>query len=139
MGKKRDKNQSYLEKTLQTKSIEKETPLLLEAKKQLDEYFEKKRKNFELPLLILGTEFQKSVWEQLQTIPYGKTISYKALATKQGNPKSFRAVANANGANKIAVIIPCHRVIASDGSLGGYSGGIEIKKELLDLEGLKLC
>ena len=110
-------------------------PLIVETCKQFDEYFAGKRRNFDLPLSPQGgTLFQQTVWKQLQEIPYGQTISYAQLAQAVNNPKACRAVGSANGKNPIPIIIPCHRVIASDGSLGGYSGGLDIKKQLLDLE-----
>ena len=102
--------------------------------KQLDEYFAGKRKTFELPLSLAGTPFQQKVWKALQQIPYGKTISYAELAQSIGSPKACRAVGSANGKNPAAIIIPCHRVINADGKLGGYAYGLEIKKQLLDLE-----
>lgn len=109
-------------------------PLLLCLEKELQEYFAGKRRDFTLPLAPKGTPFQKGVWETLCTIPYGDTISYAKEAERFGNPKAVRAVGSANGRNPIAILIPCHRVIASDGTLGGYSGGIEKKKFLLQLE-----
>lgn len=109
-------------------------PLLLRLKEELYEYFEGKRHTFTLPLSPQGTPFQKQVWETLLTIPYGETISYAEEAERFGNPKAIRAVASANGRNPIAILIPCHRVIASGGGLGGYSGGIEKKEFLLQLE-----
>ena len=98
------------------------------------EYFAKKRKEFSLPLALVGTSFQEEVWKVLQTIPYGEVRSYKEQATAVGNPKGVRAVANANGKNRISIVIPCHRVIGSDGTLTGYASGIERKQFLLDLE-----
>ena len=113
-------------------------PLIAEACKQLDDYFAGKRRNFELPLSPQGgTPFQQTVWKQLQKIPYGQTISYAQLAQAIGNPKACRAVGSANGKNPIAIIIPCHRVIASDGGLGGYASGLDNKIQLLALEGLR--
>lgn len=109
-------------------------PLLLQLEKELGEYFSGERTSFSLPLNPTGTPFQKSVWKTLLTIPYGKTLSYAEEANRFGNPKATRAVANANGRNPIAILIPCHRVIASGGGLGGYSGGIEKKEFLLALE-----
>jgi AraC family transcriptional regulator of adaptative response/methylated-DNA-[protein]-cysteine methyltransferase len=103
-------------------------------KQQLDEYFEGKRKDFTVPLFTPGTEFQQSVWKILQTIPYATTRSYKKQAELLQRPKAVRAVANANGMNRISIIIPCHRVIGEDGSLTGYGGGLWRKKWLLDLE-----
>lgn len=103
--------------------------------KQLKEYFSRQRKEFDLPLEILGTEFQKKVWDELKKIPYGETISYGELANRMGDKNLMRAVAAANGANPIPIIIPCHRVIGSDGSLTGYGGGLDVKQKLLELEG----
>lgn len=108
--------------------------ILLEAARQLDEYFNGHRRAFDLPLLPVGSDFQKRVWQQLLHIPYGSAVSYGELAAAIGSPKSVRAVANANGANAISIIIPCHRVIGSDGSLTGYGGGIAAKRFLLELE-----
>lgn len=103
-------------------------------KEELAEYFDGKRQEFTVPLFTVGTEFQKSVWKELLTIPYGTTRSYLAQATSLGKVTAVRAVANANGMNHIAIIIPCHRVIGEDGSPTGYGGGIWRKKWLLDLE-----
>lgn len=106
--------------------------LLHKAVVQLDEYFAHQRQQFDIPLnLSWGTIFQRQVWQALQTIAYGQTISYKQLACQLDKPTAFRACANANGKNPMSLIIPCHRVIASDGRLGGYTGGVVIKKILL--------
>ncbi len=105
---------------------------------ELENYFYKNGKNFSVKLDIIGTEFQKKVWNELRKIPYGKIFSYKEIANKIGNPKSVRAIGMANHLNKIPIIIPCHRVIGANGKLLGYAGGIGIKKKLLELEGLKL-
>ena len=113
---------------------EKDTKLLLEAKKQLEEYFEGKRKVFDLPLEQEGTEFQKKVWNALEEIPYGETRTYKEVAKMVGNEKASRAVGMANNKNNIPIIIPCHRVIGSNGKLVGYALGLDMKKYLLDLE-----
>ena len=102
--------------------------------KQMTEYFEGTRKNFDLPLLTPGSEFQNLVWKQLEKIPYGETRTYKGMAIDLGNKNAVRAVARANGMNRIAIIIPCHRVIGEDGSMTGYSGGISRKKWLIDFE-----
>jgi AraC family transcriptional regulator of adaptative response/methylated-DNA-[protein]-cysteine methyltransferase len=107
---------------------------LEKLKLQIEEYFAGERKEFDLPLITPGTLFQKKVWNELLTIPYGKTRSYKQQAIALGNPGGVRAVANANGMNRIAIVIPCHRVIGDDGHLTGYGGGIWRKKFLLDLE-----
>ena len=110
------------------------TELLLETASQLNAYFSKQLKQFQLPLLYTGTAFQKRVWAAVQSIPFGSTISYRELAQEVGSPLAYRAVGNANGKNPLPILIPCHRVIAHDGSLGGYSGGIAIKNFLLSLE-----
>ena len=103
-------------------------------KQQLDEYFKGTRKEFDLPLVLKGTDFQKEVWKELLRIPYGSTRSYKQQSIALNNLKAIRAVASANGMNRIAIIIPCHRVIGEDGSMTGYGGGIWRKKRLLDIE-----
>ena len=102
--------------------------------KQLDEYFQTQRKEFTLPLDLYGTEFQKKVWNELLNIPFGKRMTYKELALRLGNIKAIRAVAAANGTNPVSIIVPCHRVIGSDGSLTGYGGGLWRKQWLLDFE-----
>jgi len=112
----------------------KETAVLKKAYKQLDEYFAGKRNVFDLPLSLRGTEFQLKVWHLLLTIPYGETRSYGQLAALINNPKASRAVGMANNKNPIPVIIPCHRVIGHNGKLVGYAGGLELKKNLLELE-----
>ncbi|TLU64158.1 methylated-DNA--[protein]-cysteine S-methyltransferase [Thalassotalea litorea] len=102
---------------------------------QLTEYFDGKRTEFSVKLAPVGTQFQKQVWQALQKIPFGNTSSYGELANSIGNPKAVRAVGTANGANKIAIIIPCHRVIGANKTLTGYAGGLELKAKLLFLEG----
>jgi methylated-DNA-[protein]-cysteine S-methyltransferase len=102
---------------------------------QLKEYFNRQRKEFDLQLEVLGTDFQKKVWDELIKIPYGETISYGELANRMGNKNLMRAVAAANGANPIPIVVPCHRVIGADGSLTGYGGGLDVKQKLLELEG----
>ena len=114
--------------------IEKDDPILEQTRKELDEYLNGERKEFDIPLLMVGSDFQKSVWNALMKVPYGTTSSYLALAKEINNEKAVRAVANANGANAIGVIIPCHRIIGSDGKLVGYGGGVPVKKRLLKLE-----
>lgn len=109
---------------------------LAQAAAELNEYFSGQRKDFSIPLDVIGTEFQKKVWRQLQKIPYGKTYSYKELAEKIKAPKAMRAVGTANGRNPLSIVIPCHRVISADGSIGGYAGGIAKKTKLLNLERL---
>jgi AraC family transcriptional regulator of adaptative response/methylated-DNA-[protein]-cysteine methyltransferase len=100
----------------------------------MEQYFEGKRKNFDIPLDLVGTEFQKQVWLSLLQIPYGCTTTYAKQAELLGKPSAVRAVANANGKNKISIILPCHRVIGADGTLTGYGGGIWRKKKLLEFE-----
>ncbi len=115
--------------------ISKSIPLeLKEVVSQLKQYFNKERTDFDIKLAPKGTEFQLKVWKELQKIPYGKTVSYQQMANQLGNPKVIRAAASANGKNPIPIIIPCHRVIGSDGSLTGYAGGLPKKKWLLELE-----
>lgn len=106
----------------------------LELKRQLKEYFDGKRKSFSVPLAMRGTDFQLSVWNELKKIPYGQTRSYKEQALIHGDLNAIRAVARANATNRIAIVVPCHRVIGSDGKLTGYAGGIERKRFLLNLE-----
>ena len=114
--------------------VEQPCTLLDETVRQLNEYFNQQRKQFDLPLLMLGTDFQHAVWNALLTIPYGSTRSYLELANNISNSKAVRAVANANGANAMSIIIPCHRVIGGNGQLTGYAGGLLAKKKLLALE-----
>lgn len=116
------------------RALSSEVKVLAVAQSQLDQYFRGKRRDFDLPMDIQGTDFQKRVWTELNQIPYGKTISYRELANRIDNENAARAVGTANGRNPLCIIIPCHRVIASDGTLGGYSGGLEIKARLLQLE-----
>lgn len=110
------------------------TPLIDKAATQLQEYFLGKRTEFDLPLSVAGTAFQRSVWRALQDIPWGETRSYKDIAVRIGNPKATRAVGGANHRNPIPIIIPCHRVVGSDGSLTGFGGGLPMKRQLLEIE-----
>ena len=110
--------------------------ILIKTKKQLEQYFAGKRTSFDVALDLVGTEFQVKAWRALCRIPFGKTISYGQQASNIKNPKAFRAVGSANGKNPIPIIVPCHRVVASDGSLGGYSLGLKMKIQLLALEGV---
>jgi len=119
---------------LQAECIDVPSPVTEEAAKQLDEYFSRKRTSFSIPLHFAGTAFQRLVWEELRHIPYGTTISYAEQAKRIGRQKAVRAVAAANGANAISIIVPCHRVIGSDKRLTGYGGGLHAKAFLLDLE-----
>ena len=114
------------------------TPLLQQALQELDEYFARTRRDFTLPLHFHGTEFQRRVWQELLTVPYGKTSSYLTIANGLGNPKAVRAVGAANGQNPISIIAPCHRIIGSDGTLIGYGGGLWRKEWLLRHEGYLL-
>jgi methylated-DNA-[protein]-cysteine S-methyltransferase len=107
---------------------------LARAARQIEEYLAGRRKQFAVPLDAAGTPFQRSVWRQLAKIPYGRTCSYRDIARRIKNVKAVRAVGGANGSNPLCIIVPCHRVIAADGTIGGYSGGIAIKKKLLRLE-----
>ena len=109
-----------------------------EAGRQLDEYFRGARREFELELALAGTPFQLRVWAELSRIPYGTTISYKGLAARIGKPAATRAVGAANGANPIPIVVPCHRVISAGGGLGGYGGGLAMKRALLAIEGAKV-
>ena len=115
-------------------AVKKETPLIKETIKQLSQYFEGKRNQFDLPLHLDGTDFQVRVWNALLRIPYGQVWSYKRLAEEIGNPKACRAVGLANNRNPISIVVPCHRVIGSNGSLIGYASGLDNKRYLLDLE-----
>ena len=115
-----------------------ETPLLSRAREQLLEYLAGERKKFDLPLAPQGTPFQQKVWAALRAIPYGQVCSYKDLARSAGCPRGFQAVGQANRRNPIPILIPCHRVIAADGSAGGYGGGSELKRALLAIEGVCL-
>lgn len=116
------------------KFVEEETPLHREVKRQLAEYFSGARKVFDLPLAMAGTDFQKRCWAALREIPYGETRSYGDMARAVGSPKAFRAVGMANHRNPIAIIVPCHRVVGSNGSLTGFGGGLDVKAFLLSLE-----
>ncbi|MEZ4778179.1 MAG: methylated-DNA--[protein]-cysteine S-methyltransferase [Flavobacteriaceae bacterium] len=129
-------SEGITEVTFQENSLisEKIPSVLKPAVQQLTEYFQRKRTHFEVKLHPNGTPFQKKVWNQLLQIPFGKTTSYQEVANTLGDPKVIRAAATANGKNPIAIIIPCHRVIGSDGSLTGYAGGLHRKKWLLELE-----
>jgi len=112
-----------------------ETPLLHQAALELEEYFARRRKHFTVPLQPNGTPFQREVWAALLEIPYGQTVSYGDIAVKIGKPRAARAIGQANRANLLPIFIPCHRVVAAGGSLGGYSLGLETKRMLLRLEG----
>lgn len=119
---------------LKAEFVERETDITKQTKCQLDEYLNGERTEFDLPLLTVGTDFQKSVWQALMKVPYGTTSTYLQLAKAIDNEKAVRAVANANGANALGLIIPCHRIIGTNGELVGYGGGLSVKKRLLNLE-----
>ncbi len=123
-----------IEKAIGTQLTEGISPLATETMHQLDEYFAGQRRQFDLPIRFIGTDFQKRVWQSLLSIPYGETITYAEQSRRLGIPKAIRAIASANGANPISVIAPCHRVIGSNGKLTGYAGGLNVKQFLLDLE-----
>lgn len=114
--------------------VEQDNEILKDTRKQLDEYFNMERKVFDIPIITVGTAFQKNVWKALMKVPYGTTSTYLQLAKDIDNEKAVRAVASANGANSIALIIPCHRIIGSNGNLTGYGGGLALKKRLIKLE-----
>jgi AraC family transcriptional regulator of adaptative response/methylated-DNA-[protein]-cysteine methyltransferase len=124
-----------LSRALAAPLVEGDNPHLAALRRQVGEYFAGERREFDIPLCPVGTEFQKKVWDALRGIPYGSTVSYAQQAAAMGCPEAVRAVAGANGKNKISIILPCHRVIGSDGSLTGYGGGVWRKKRLLELEG----
>lgn len=130
----RDSIDTRIKRHLKSQFFVKRSSLIQEAKLQLDQYFEGNRTEFNIPLLLSGTEFQKKVWKALLQIPYGKTVTYSQLSADLGDPKSIRAVARANGANAMSIIVPCHRIIGRDGHMVGYAGGKEVKKKLLYLE-----
>jgi methylated-DNA-[protein]-cysteine S-methyltransferase len=113
-------------------------PVLQRARRQLQQYFAGSRRQFELPLAARGTAFQRQVWRALQHIPYGELRSYRDIALALGRPTASRAVGAANGRNPLPIVVPCHRVIGSNGQLTGYAGGLDLKHFLLDLEGAQL-
>ena len=131
---KRTSIDSRIKSGLNAEYIEKDDVVVKEAQSQLDEYFNRKRKKFDIPLLTVGTSFQERVWNSLLQIPFGKTSSYQQLAEDMGNRNAVRAVANANGANALSIFVPCHRIIGNNGNLVGYAGGVEVKARLLNLE-----
>lgn len=130
----RDKIDRRINMHLKSHFVERRSNIAGETIKQLEQYFKGNRTEFDLPLLMIGTEFQKRVWNELRKIPYGKTMTYSKLSSVLGDPKAIRAVATANGTNALSLIIPCHRIIGSDGGMVGYAGGVHAKKKLLQLE-----
>jgi len=133
--KRRSQVDQRIQQGLQEAYVSGASPVLEQAKRELQEYFNRERQEFTLPLLPVGTPFQKKVWQRLQEIPFGETITYGDLARSLGQEKGVRAVASANGANGISLLIPCHRVVGQGGSLTGYAGGLRAKEKLLLLEG----
>lgn len=134
-GKHGDLVQRRLKRTLNANLEEGTSEVIEKAAAQLNEFFAGRRKVFDVPLLFIGTDFQKTVWEELMNVPFGKTLSYGEMARRIGMPKAVRAVANANNANPMCIFAPCHRIIGSDHSLTGYAGGLDAKRRLLELEG----
>lgn len=130
----RDEIDERIKKGLNADFLEENSPVIDKTIIQLKAYFEGNRKAFDIPMQMVGTEFQQEVWKELMRIPFGKTQSYMKLSLRLNNPKAIRAVASANGANAISILVPCHRIIGSDGKLVGYAGGLSAKKQLLKLE-----
>ena len=124
----------YLPNSPMPRLMPHKTPLLERAEGQIREYFDGRRQEFDLPLTFVGTDFQKKVWQALTEIPYGKTVTYGALAERIGCPGGARAVGAANHCNPLPILVPCHRVVGAGGNLTGYAGGMEMKKFLLELE-----
>jgi len=133
-SKRREKVDKRLQTALNAGYEEQPSHVVIEAVRQLDEYFAGKRTEFDVPLLLVGTEFQKRVWQELSKIPYGTTITYLEQSMRLGKASAVRAVANANGDNAISLFVPCHRVVAINAGLGGYGGGLDAKRFLIDLE-----
>ncbi len=134
----RESIDARLHRGLQAKALARSDALLYETTRQLQQYFSGLRQRFDIPLLTVGTPFQETVWKALQQLPYGHTCSYRQLSETIGKPGAVRAVAAANGANALSLLIPCHRVVGSDGSLTGYAGGLEAKAGLLAMESVAL-
>ena len=134
VSKLRNRTDLRLKRVLKAEMREEPSAVTREATKELDAYFLGVRKNFDLPLLFVGTPFQKSVWENLHFVPYGETRTYAWMAEQLGNEHAVRAIGHAIGSNPIAIFAPCHRIIGSDGKLTGFAGGIAAKKFLLDME-----
>ena len=132
----RERIDKHLQRFLRTTMVEGETPVISQARSQLEEYFAGKRRKFTIPLLLVGTPWQQNVWHEIYTLPYATTITYARLAARLGMPDGVRATANAVGANTHSIFIPCHRVLGAGNTLTGYAGGIDAKRVLLDLEGV---
>ena len=131
----RDAVDARIQRGLDTSYVESTSPVIEATKDQLNAYFAGMRTAFDVPLRLVGTDFQQRVWEALRSIPYGTTETYASLTSNVAEPTAIRAVAAANGANAISIIVPCHRIIGSSGELVGYAGGLPAKKKLLQLEG----
>lgn len=131
----RDSVDARLQRGLNAAYTEGTSPVIEEAKAQLNAYFSGERKVFDLPLRLVGTDLQRRVWEALTTVPYGTTWTYASLTAKVAAPTAIRAVAAANGANALSILVPCHRIVGSGGELVGYAGGLPAKRKLLQLEG----
>ncbi len=136
------KSRELIDRRIQTglkaSFVEAESMVNEESKKQLMQYFNGEREEFDIPIRLVGSDFQKRVWESLLEIPYGKTLSYARLSERLGDKKAIRAVARANGDNAFSIIVPCHRILGSDGGLVGYAGGLRTKQKLLQLESASL-
>jgi len=123
-----------IKKALNAEFVERDDEILEKTRRQLDQYFKGLRRKFDIPVLMVGTDFQRRVWNVLMKVPYGDTSTYSQVAKDVGNERAVRAVGNANAANPISIIVPCHRIIGSDGELVGYGGGLSVKRRLLELE-----
>lgn len=131
------KDQPAIESLLRDGAVrDDDWPALVQARRQIEEYERGERREFDLPLELIGTEFQRRVWNELLRIPFGQTCSYADVARRSGSPRAVRAVGAAVGRNPVSVIVPCHRVLGSDGSLTGYAGGLDRKRGLLKIEGV---
>ena len=127
-----------IRKKLDAEFVEQSDKVLEQTMKQVDEYLSGNRKEFDMPLLMVGTDFQKRVWQALTRVPHGATSTYGQIAEDIGSPKAVRAVGNASSVNPISIIVPCHRIIGGDGGLVGYGGGLSVKRRLLELERINL-
>lgn len=133
-GRRHSRTVNRILKILNADIVKGDSDVIDKAMNELDEYFAHKRTSFDIPLMFAGTDFQKRVWQRLLEIPYGTTMSYGEMSRQLQCPKSVRAIANANGDNAISIIVPCHRIIGSNNTLGGYGGGLDAKRMLLKLE-----
>jgi methylated-DNA-[protein]-cysteine S-methyltransferase len=133
-GKTRGTVEDRIRRVLDAELVEQDVEILRETRRQLNEYLEGQRKGFDIPVLMVGTDFQKNVWNAVMKVPYGATSTYSQTARDIGKERAVRAVGNAMAANPISVVVPCHRIIGSNGELVGYGGGLSVKRRLLDLE-----